>query len=116
MAGSPPRPLRGRARRHRLPACGARRTPTGYPRGDRSSYTLAHSRREHAELIAILGHGASRDLHATLLQDVHDGLIGERVLRIFLRHELLDLRLDAARRDVLAGGGGQTGGEEELEW
>src|SRR5664279_603353 len=81
----------------------------------RASYSLAHPGREDAELVAILGDGAARDLDATLLQDVHDCLIGERVLGIFIGNELLDLRLDAARRDVLAAGGRESGREEEGE-
>src|SRR5262245_34435408 len=70
-----------------------------------SSHALAHARREHAELVAILRDRAPSDLYPTFLEDVHDRLVRERMLRVFLRHELLDLRLDATRRDVFARGG-----------
>src|SRR6185312_7489458 len=79
------------------------------------SYPLSHARREHSQLVAVLGDGAPRNLNAALFQDVDDRLIGERMLRVLLRHELLDLRLDAARRDVFAGGRREAGREEELE-
>ena len=64
------------------------------------SYALAHARGENTELVAILGDGAARDLDTVLLQDVDDGLIGQRMLGILVGDELLDLRLDAARRIV----------------
>src|SRR3954465_12585830 len=83
--------------------------------GRHRSYALAHAGRKDAELVAILGDGATRDLHAGLLQDVDDRLIGERVLGVLVLDELLDLVLDAARRDVLAAGGREARAEEELE-
>src|SRR5690348_14350841 len=46
------------------------------------SYTLPHARGQHAELVAILGDRAPGDMHAAFLEDVDDGLVGERVLRI----------------------------------
>src|SRR5688500_13752357 len=56
---------------------------------------LSHTRRQHAELVAVLRDRAPRDLDAILLENVHDRLVGERVLRVLVRDELLDLRLDA---------------------
>src|SRR5687767_14394299 len=53
------------------------RTPL---RERRSSHPLAHARREDAELVAVLRHRAAGDLHAAFLQDVDDGLVGQRVL------------------------------------
>src|SRR3954464_4686960 len=81
----------------------------------RRSYPLAHACRQDSELVAVLRHGATRDLHAALLEDVDDRLIGERMLRVFFGDELLDLRLDAARRDVFALGRRQARRKEELE-
>jgi hypothetical protein len=70
---------------------------------------------EDAELVAVLGDGASGDLHARLLEDLHDGLVGERAPGVFARHQLLDLVLDAARRHVVAVGSLEPRREEELE-
>src|SRR5690606_5296907 len=76
---------------------------------------LPHPRREDSELVPVLGHGAAGDLDALLLEDVHDRLVRERALRILLRNQLLDLRLDPPRADILARRGGQPAREEELE-
>src|SRR2546426_9305388 len=73
LAGSPPRPWRGRGRS--LPAV---------RRGWRGSQALPHPRGQDAELVAVLGHGAARDLHPALPEQLHDLLVGERVLRVFL--------------------------------
>src|ERR1043165_9372151 len=90
---------------------------TGRGPGDvlMSSHALAHASGKYSQLVAILGYGAAGNLDTALLQDVDDRLIGERMLGILVGDELLYLRLDATRRDVFAGGGGQAGGEEELE-
>src|SRR5213076_255153 len=97
---------RRRLRRRSVPPTHAAR---GYPAARRSatarlsrSYPLSHSCRQHSQLIAVLGHGAPRDLDAVLFEDVDDRLIGERMTRVLVRHDLLDLLLDAACRDVLA--------------
>ena len=45
-----------------------------------ASDALAHARRQDAELVAILRDRATRNLDARLLQDFHDGLVGERIL------------------------------------
>src|SRR5436190_14844326 len=55
---------------------------------------LAHARGQHTELVAVFGDCTPGDLHAVLLQDVHDGLVRERMTRVLLGHELLDLCLD----------------------
>src|SRR5574338_1066133 len=86
------------------PSAGSRLFPVPITVGDvmpTRSNPLSHPGRQHSQLIAILGHRAARDLNATLLQDVHDRLIRERMLRILIFHELLDLVLDPARRHVL---------------
>src|SRR5678816_1604152 len=88
---------------------------TALAEDDSLSHAFAHPSRQHSQLIAVLRHGAARDLDAALFQDVDDGLVGERMLRIFLGDELLDLRLDAAGRDVLARRGRETGREEKFE-
>src|SRR3712207_9390458 len=43
-----------------------------------------------------------RSLDPFFLEDVHDRLVRQRVRRVLVAHQLLDLRLDAARRHVLA--------------
>src|SRR3954465_12230094 len=91
----------------------AKRSWYSLPR--RRSYPLAHACRQDSQLVAVLRHGATRDLHAAFLENVDDGLIGERMLRVFFGDELLDLRLDAARGDVLALRGREPRREEELE-
>src|SRR5687767_11742066 len=78
----------------KLAVAGAVTGLAGAPSLMRASDALAHARREDAELVAVLGHGAPRDLHAALLQDVDDRLVGERVLRVLVLHQLLDLVLD----------------------
>src|SRR5436305_14121535 len=79
------------------------------------SYAFAHSSRQHAELVAILGDRAPRDLHTAFLQDVDDSLVCERMLRILLRHQLFDLGLDSPRGHILATGRREARGEEELQ-
>src|SRR4051812_12367625 len=117
MEDSRPRPWPARAptRRpsERSVECGVRRAPRNVLAKD--SYALAHASGQHAQLVTILGNGAAGDLDTAFLQDVDDRLIGERVLGILFGDELLDLRLDAPRRDVFAAGRGETGGEKELE-
>src|SRR5437868_2292781 len=79
------------------------------------SYALSHPGGENTELVAVLGDGAAGDLDSALAEDVDDGLIGERVLWIFFLDELLQLRLDPTRRDVLPIRSREAGGEEELQ-
>jgi hypothetical protein len=51
-------------------------------------------------LIAVLRHRATCDLDAAFLQDVDDRLIASDAA--FSSDTTFDLRLDAARRDILA--------------
>src|SRR6476661_3248448 len=67
------------------------------------------------ELVAVLGDGAPRDLHAALLEHLDDLLVGQRVLRVLVIHHLLNLRLDRAGARVLSGRGREAAREEELE-
>src|SRR5439155_7731224 len=90
-AGFRPRPSRGPGRS--LP---------GGPRRWRSSQPLAHAGREDAQLVAVLRHGPPRDLDALVREHLHDLLVGERVLRVFVGHHLLDLRADGAGTGVLS--------------
>src|SRR5512138_1685468 len=101
MGGSRPRPspARGPTRPHGAPR--RWRTVSRAPWTYRRSYALAHPGGEHAELVAVLRDRAAGDLDPALLEDVHDRLVGEWMLRVLLRHQLLDLRLDAAGGDVL---------------
>src|SRR5205809_2927580 len=102
--GSPPRPARARG-------CSRR----GAPRRRRGSQPLPHARGEDVELVAVFGDGAPGDLDAPFRELLDDLLVGERVLGIFVRDQLLDLGLDGARAGVLAGGGRQAAREEKLE-
>ena len=66
-------------------------------------------------MIAILGDRAAGDLDTTLTQNVDDRLIGEGMLGIFFLNELLELRLDPSRANVLAVGSGKARREKEFE-
>jgi hypothetical protein len=68
-----------------------------------------------AELVPVLGHGAAGDLDSVRLEQLHDLLVGERLLGVLLLHQRPDLVLHAPGRDVLAGNGGEPAREEELE-
>src|SRR5688572_13959646 len=87
-------------------AVGADRSCTGAARVgavgvmDAESYSLSHPGGEDAELVAVLGNRPAGDVDPTLLQDVDDRLVGQRVLRVLALDQLLDLVLDAAGRDV----------------
>src|SRR5439155_20673724 len=102
--GNRPRPLPGPGRS--LP---------GGPRWWRGSQPLAHAGREDAQLVAVLRDGPPRDLDALLREQLHDLLVGERVLRVLVGHHLLDLGADGASACVLPGGGREAAREEELE-
>ena len=56
-----------------------------------ASYALPHPGRQHAQLVAVLGDGAAGDLHAAVLENVHDRLIGQRALGVLFLDQLLDL-------------------------
>src|SRR5437764_724262 len=77
--------------------------------------SLAHACGQHSQLVPVLRHGPPRDLNSALLEDIHDCLIRERVLRILFGDELLDLGLDTTRRNVFSGGSREAGREEKLE-
>src|SRR6266516_6252134 len=102
--GSPPRPARARG-------CSRR----GAPRLRRCSQPLAHARGEDIELVAVFGDGAPGDLDAPFRELLDDLLVGERILGIFVRDQLLDLGLDGARARVLAGRRREAAREKELE-
>src|ERR1043166_4584638 len=78
---------------------GASRRPRSAGRLD----PFPHAGREHAQLIAVFGDGAPSDLDPALFQNIDDGLVRQRTLGVFVGDELLDLRLDPAGRNVLAG-------------
>src|SRR5437867_13453779 len=91
------------------------RSPRAPRPGWRGSQPLAHACRKDAQLIAVLGDGAARDLHAALREHLDDLLVGERILGVLVVDHLLDLRLDRSGAGILAGGGGEAAREEELE-
>src|SRR6266513_2589393 len=80
-----------------VPSRGPGRSLPGGPRRWRGSQPLAHAGREDAQLVAVLRHGPPRDLDALLREHLHDLLVGEGVLRVFIGHHLLNLRADVAR-------------------
>src|ERR1700682_6838420 len=80
----------------RLQQSAALRRPPG-PR----SYAFPHPGGEHSELVAIFSDRPASDLDAALAKNVHDRLVRKWVLRIFLLHELLELRFAAASRNIL---------------
>src|SRR5690606_41109992 len=81
--------------------------------GSLDSHPLAHPSGEDAQLVAILGDRASGDLDPLLLQDIDDRLVGERLRRVLLRDQLLDLGLATAGGYLLPRGRGQGRGAEE---
>src|SRR5688500_15401580 len=76
---------------------------------------LALRRRQDAHLLAVLGHGAAGDVDAALLEQLDDLLVGVRPLGVLGVDQLLDLRLDRLRRQVLAVGARDARVEEELQ-
>src|SRR5262249_60837924 len=79
------------------------------------SYALPHSRRQNAELVAVLRDRAASDLNPLFLEEVNDLLVGERLGRILLANHLLQLGADGAGARVLAGCRSERTGEKELE-
>ena len=47
---------------------------------DEASNPLAHPGWEDAKLVPVLGHRPPGDLHSVGLEEIHDGLIGQRSL------------------------------------
>src|SRR5581483_7643288 len=110
--GSRPRPgpAQGRTRPR-----GGRWMTRSRPRGLRWSYALPHSRGQEAQLLAIFRNGTPRDADSLTLEDFHDGLVCQGLLRIFVFHQLLDCRADAARRHVLTIHRTEAAGKEEFQ-
>src|SRR5262249_30138885 len=84
-------------------------------RGAGSGDPPAESRRQDAQLLAVLGHGSTRDAQTLLVQQVRDALVGQWFLLVFLLDEGLDDVLGGAGGNVLAIFGLEPRGEEELE-
>src|SRR5688572_25517089 len=74
------------------------------PRRARSEHLFALARRQDAQLLAVLGHGAAGDIDAGLLQQLHDLLIAVGPLDVLAVDQLLDLRLHGLRGEVVAVG------------
>src|SRR5262245_60913967 len=83
--------------------------------GARSEHLLALARRQDAELLAVLRDGAARDIDAGLLEQLDDLLVAVRTLDVLAVDQLLDLRLDRLRGQVVAVGPRDAAVEEELE-
>src|SRR5574338_1116133 len=96
----------------------ARARPT-FPPGDPGvpelEDLLALAARQDAELLAVLGDGAARDVDAALLEQLDDLLVRVRALGVLARDQLLDLRLHRLRREVLAVRARDARVEEELQ-
>src|SRR5690242_11016541 len=81
----------------------------------RGSQAFAHPRGQDAELVAVLGDRAAGDLDALPLEQLDDLLIGQRILRRLIVHELLNLRLDRSGARVLSGRGREAARGKGLE-
>src|SRR5215207_9910622 len=66
------------------------------------NYRLALARAGDRHLVAVLRHGAARQLDALLGQNLDDLVVGDGVVRVLLLDQLLDPELDDAGRDLLA--------------
>src|SRR5688500_18211547 len=82
---------------------------------ERASDPAPDARGKDPELLPVLGYRAARDVQAVGAQQVRDLLVGERILRVLLRDQVLDPVARGARRNILAVVGGEPAGKEELE-
>src|SRR5690606_29322167 len=78
-----------------------RKRPHGRPRSTRELTPLPVARRRDVQGFAVLRDGAARDLDALIRQNAGDLVVAQRLLRIFGRDELADLRAHG-RRGLLA--------------
>src|SRR6185312_12252435 len=70
---------------------------------------------EDAQLLAVFGYGAARDLDVLVVEELDDALIGVRVLRALRQDDLLDLQLDRLGGQVVSVGPRDPGIEEILQ-